>query len=111
MTDLDPAATHVVPQNLASDPTYVHDLHRIHGSIVRVHDMRGRPTAFVGVVTRMRRTPLGLVCDVGGGGRRLVVPLVTLARATASELPTYANVHGPELGKSPMAIDGQESEL
>lgn len=103
--------THVIPQSLENDPHYEQDPNQIHGRVVRVHDFQGRATAFVGVITRMRRSAFGVQCDVGGGGRRLVVPLCLLSQATVDEMPQYTNVHKPELGKHPLAIDGSESEL
>lgn len=102
--------THVLPRTLLEDPSYEHNPDQIHGAVVRVHDWRGIPTGFVGVVTRMRRGEFGLQCDVSGAGRRLVIPAALLSRATVAEL-TYANVHKPGSGKPAMHIDGSGSEL
>lgn len=56
------------------------DVERIVGSLRRVHDELGRPTAYVGRVMSMRRTPVGIVCDLAGGQRRLAdVPLAWLS--------------------------------
>lgn len=104
------ASTHVLPKTLLEDPSFKHNPKAVHGAVVRVHNFSGRPTGFVGVVTRMRRSEFGLQCDVSGAGRRLVVPLALLTRTTVDQL-SYANVHKPETGKNAMHIDGEKSEL
>ena len=44
------------------------------GVRVRVLDADLHPTNFVGVVTRVRRRPEGVVCEISGNQQRLVVP-------------------------------------
>jgi hypothetical protein len=101
---------HVLPKTLLEDPTFEYNPNAVHGAVVRVHDFGGKPTGFIGVVTRMRRSEFGLQCDVSGAGRRLVVPLALLSRATVDQL-TYTNVHKPGTGKNAMHIDGEKSAL
>lgn len=60
-----------------------------YGCIVEVFDERGNPMGFRGRVVGSRRTPLGLLIEVAGAGRRMEL---TLDRIMVVSAPPLRNL-------------------